>query len=174
MAEQFVVEPLGAQHRRTAFSCGEPALDQYLQQRAGQEQRREVAAVFMLRETTTETIAGFYTLSMYAVTPAELPDDFARKQPRYERLPAALIGRLAVDSRFGGRGLGSYLLVNALERCLVASDQIAAVAVVVNAKNERAKTWYTDFGFVQFVDDPNRLFLPMGSIRKLVDGTARP
>jgi ribosomal protein S18 acetylase RimI-like enzyme len=174
VAEQFVVEPLGVQHQRATFSCGEPALDQYLQQRAGQEQRRKVAAVFMFRETTTNAIVGFYTLSMFAVTPSELPDDFARKLPRYERLPAALIGRLAVDSRFGGRGLGSYLLVNALERCLIASDQIAAVAVVVDAKNDRARVWYAGFGFIQFMDDPNRLFLPMGSIKKLVEGAIRP
>lgn len=102
--------------------------------------------------------------------PSELPEAFARKQPRYDRLPAALIGRLAVDSRFAGRGLGTRLLMNALDRSLHATDQVAAVAIVVDAKHDRARQWYEQFGFTSFVDNPNRLFLPMSMIKKLAEG----
>ncbi len=127
--------------------------------------------MFILHETTKGMIAGFFTLSMYSIAPAELPEAFARKQPRYDRLPAALIGRLAVDTRFAGRGLGTRLLMNALERSLLATDQVAAVAVVVEAKHERARQWYEQFGFTAFVDDPDRLFLPMATIKRLIAGS---
>ncbi|HVA91249.1 MAG TPA: GNAT family N-acetyltransferase [Chloroflexota bacterium] len=168
MAENFEIEPLGNHHGRAAFSCGEPVLDHYLQARAGQEQRRKVAAVFILNETITATVAGFYRLSMYAVRPTELPEAFRRKQPNYDQLPAVLIGRLAVDSRFERRGLGARLLMDALARSYAATQQVAAVGVVVEAKNDRMRTWYESFGFESFPDSPNRLFLAMATINKLI------
>lgn len=170
MTESFVIEPLGNHHGRAAFSCGEAALDNYLRERAGQEHRRKVAAVFILYETTAAVVAGFYTLSIYAVRSTELPEAFRRKQPRYEQLPAALIGRLAVDVRFGGRGLGTRLLMNALQRSYQVTQEVAAVAVVVEAKNDRARQWYESFGFESFPDSPDRLFMPMATIAKLISG----
>ena len=172
MTEPLNVEPLGTHHNRVGFSCGEPALDRYLRYQAGQEQRRRVAAVFVLSPADSAAVAGFYTLSMYALVPAELPESFARKLPRYDRLPAALIGRLAVDTRFAGRGLGRRLLMNALERSLRATEQVAAVAVVVEAKHDRAQRWYEQFGFTSFVDNPHRLFLPMDTINQLIGAQA--
>jgi ribosomal protein S18 acetylase RimI-like enzyme len=174
VAENFEIEPLGNHHGRAAFSCGEPALDRYLRERAGQEQRRKAAAVFILHETITATVAGFYTLSMYAVRSADLPEVFRRKLPHYELLPAALVGRLAVDSRFGRRGFGARLLMDVLERSYTATQQVAASAVVVEAKNDRVREWYESFGFESFVDSPNRLFLPMATIGKLIIGSTSP
>ncbi len=168
MAESFTVEALATRHNRAGFSCGEPALDQYLRQQAAQEQRRRVAAVFVLSEANADTVAGFYTLSMYALVPAELPESFTRRLPHYNRLPAVLIGRLAVDTRFAGRGLGRRLLMNSLERSLRATEEVAAIAVVVEAKHDWAQGWYEQFGLTSFADNPHRLFLPMATIRQLI------
>lgn len=98
-----------------------------------------MAAVYILREKATVILAGFYTLSMYAVQSTDLPEEFRRKQPRYEYIPTVLIGRLAIDTRFGRRGLGTQLLMNALERSYQVSQEVAALAVVVDAKNDRVR-----------------------------------
>ena len=110
---------------------------------------------------------GFYTLSASIIPVDELPPDLMKRLPRYGQLPVTLLGRLAVDRSVGGQGVGEFLLVDALRRSLEAAQQIAAMAVVVDAKDERAESFYRHFDFQSFQQTPLRLFLPMGQITKL-------
>lgn len=97
----------------------------------------------------------------------ELLSDLMRRLPRYAQLPVTLLGRLAVDRSVGGQGIGEFLLVDALSRSLEAAQLIAAMAVIVDAKDGRAASFYRHFDFQPFQQTPLRLFLPMGQIAKL-------
>lgn len=166
MAYRF--EPLTRQHDRAAFSCGVPPLDVYLQQFARKDADRRVAAPFvMVDEAAPATIVGYYTLSAFAVELAELPEELQRKLPRYPRLPATLLGRLARDGRFPGTG--PLLLVDALSRALRQSAEIASLAVVAEAKDEAALRFYRRFNFLPLGNNPNRVFLPMRTIEQLAE-----
>ena len=164
---QYVVEPLGRHHDRAGFSCGSEALDRYLREQAGQDVRNYLAAVFVLVDLMARTIAGYYTLSATAVEARELPAALTRRLPRYPLLPAVLLGRLAVDTRYRGRGLGALLLTDALKRSLGLREQVGAMAVVVDAKDDAARAFYERFGFQRFRDEEFRLYAPMGTIARL-------
>jgi GNAT superfamily N-acetyltransferase len=166
----MLVEPLGKQHDRAAFSCGNPSLDQYLKERARQDARRYVAAPFVLVLAPGEkAILGYYTLSSFAIDLSDLPPETSRKLPSYPNVPVTLLGRLAVDQRHAGQGLGEFLLMDALHRSLTQSSQIAAVAVVVDAIDANAVRFYKHFNFVPFPERPNRLFLPMQTVAALFE-----
>jgi ribosomal protein S18 acetylase RimI-like enzyme len=105
-------------------------------------------------------VVGFYSLSSFTLALADLPEALARKLPRYDAIPAALIGRLARDERARGRAVGELLLADAVRRILGASRSMAVFAIVVDAKDDRAVSFYETFGFRSFPNTPNRLFLP--------------
>jgi ribosomal protein S18 acetylase RimI-like enzyme len=154
----LVIEPLGKQHDRTEFSCGQPELDDWFRQRASQDDRRNVARVFVAIDDDLGVV-GFYSLSSFTLALENLPDQVARKLPRYDAIPAALIGRLARDERARGRGVGELLLADAVRRILSASRSMAVFAIVVDAKDDPASSFYESFGFRVFPTMPNRLFL---------------
>jgi ribosomal protein S18 acetylase RimI-like enzyme len=160
------IEPFDAKrHLRDDFSCGIESLDAYLRSRARQDKEKHAAAVFVMAEGPA--VIAYYTLSAYAIHPGELPEELVRKLPRYPSLPATLIGRLAVDLRYQRQGVGEELLMDALKRALGSTSQVASLAVVVEAENERAAKWYSGYGFLRFPDHPDKLFLPMKTIQKL-------
>lgn len=163
---RYRIESLSVKHDRAAFSCGVEALDRYLQERAGQDVSRRVAAVFVISPDGT-TIAGFYTLSAHLVNLADLPENVAKKLPRYPNVPATLLGRLAVSENFRGRGIGELLLLDALQRALGNTREVASAVVVVDAKGERARGFYLRHDFIPLPTQPNRLFYPMKTIEKL-------
>ena len=165
--ERYRVEALGGQHDRSEFSCGSAPLDRYLRIQAGQDARKRVAAPFVLCEVNSDAVLGYYTLSAISIDIGVWPDTVAKKLPRYPIVPATLIGRLAVDQRLRGHGAGEYLLMNALHRSLQAAREVAAVAVVVDAKDENAVAFYRHYEFAPFKDRPDKLFLPMNIIEKL-------
>ncbi|MCK5275964.1 MAG: GNAT family N-acetyltransferase [Alphaproteobacteria bacterium] len=167
MNARWIIEPLGKTHNRAAFSCGVPALDDYLQRRASQDAKRRVAAPFMLIEAGGEAVCGYYTLSQMAVEIEDLPEDIAKKLPKYPMAPVTLLGRLAVDVRFRGQGLGEYLLMDALRRSWTLSREIAAMAVLVDAKDEAAASFYESYDFRRLPGRRNRLFLPMAMLDRL-------
>ena len=164
----IAVEPLGRQHDRTAFHCGSEALDRYLKQQARQDADKRVAAPFVAVNPPDTRVLGYYTLSASVLTLADLPEDLARKLPRYPQLPVTLLGRLAVDESTKGQGLGEHLLMDALHRSLAHADQIAAMAVVVDAKDESAANFYRHFGFLTLQAQPSRLFVPMRLVAQLL------
>jgi len=158
-------------HDRAAFACGEPSLDTYLKRQASQDAKRDIAKTYVLSPVNaTATIAGYYTLSSFAVLLGELPEQLVRRLPRYDRIPAVLLGRLARDQRYRGMGLGELLLMHALEQSLHVSEQIGAHAVVVDALNDQAMAFYRRFGFVAFEDEPRRAYLPMAEVKELFFG----
>ena len=161
----LVVEPLDRGHDRAAFSCGEPALDNYLRRQASQDVRRRVAQVFVALGDAPGQIAGYYSLSAASFEKEELPTELAKRLPHYP-VPAAVLGRLAVDFAWQGRGLGEALLIDAARRVLRASAALAVYAIVVDAKNDRARTFYERYGFRTFASLPNRLFLPLETFEK--------
>ncbi len=110
-------------------------------------------------------IGGYYTLSATAVKLADLPEQTARRLPRYPLVPATLLGRLAVDRRFQGKGYGRFLLADALYR--VARNEIASFAVIVDAKDEAARRFYERESFLPFADQPMKLFRPVADIKQL-------
>ncbi len=162
------IEPLAKRHDRTAFSCGKAPLDRYLKVQAGQDARRRVAAPFVLVEAPGgPTVMGYYTLSAFGVDLGELPEEIANKLPHYPVVPAVLLGRLAVDRRYRGRGFGEILLMNALHRSLAQSSEIAAAAVVVDAMDDDAIRFYRHFNFIALPERRDRLFLPMKAVGAL-------
>jgi len=163
----FRFEPLGRVHDRAGFRCGIEPLDLYLQQLARKDVERRVAAAFVMVATESPAvIAGYYTLSSFSVEVGELPESLQRKLPRYPRLPATLLGRLARDARFPGTGY--LLLMDALTRAYRQSAQVASLAIVADAKDERALQFYRKFGGKPLGHSANRVFLPMATIDQLV------
>jgi GNAT superfamily N-acetyltransferase len=165
--DQPIIEPLGPEHGRAVFSCGNETLDRYLVRQASQDARNRVAAPFVLRDAGSSRILGYYTLSAYAIALVDIPLEMRKRLPRYPHLPAVLLGRLAVDREFGGAGVGKVLLVDALRRSLEQSLQIAAMAVVIDAIDDAACIFYEHFGFQRFADHEHRLFLAMKTIQEL-------
>jgi len=156
----FHSEALSSKHDRSRFSCGVPALDEYLHKRASQDLRRYSAAVFvMVPDGAPTRIAGFYTLSAFSVELDAVPDSTAKLLSRYPSVPSILIGRLARDTAFPG--VGSTLLMDAITRCVRQSDEIGASLIVVDAKDERARAFYEKHGFLRLISAPMRLVLPM-------------
>jgi len=161
------ISPLAKAHDRKSFDCGHEDLNRYLREQARQDADKRVAAPFVFTQPGSPAVLGFYTLSASIIPVDELPPDLMKRLPRYGQLPVTLLGRLAVDRSVGGQGVGEFLLVDALRRSLEAAQQIAAMAVIVDAKDARAESFYRHFDFLPFQQTPLRLFLPMGQIAKL-------
>lgn len=154
----------GKKHERSVFSYGNDSLDNYIHRQASQDLKKKVATVFVLIDTPNVDIIVYYTLSSYTVEIASLDKTFSKSLPRYPLLPATLLGRLAVDSNYQGRGFGELMLMDALKRVLNATVQIASLAVVVEAINEDGVRFYQKYGFQQFREYPLKLYLPIKSI----------
>ena len=161
----YEIELLASHHDRTAFSCGEPSLDAYIQRQAGQDMRRDLAACYVLCEQGSSQVIGYYTLSAASVQLAQLPDDIAKKSGRYQHVPVLLLGRLAVDSRFQGQGNSTLLLMDALRRSL--RTGVGVKLVIVDALNQRAAEFYERREFRRFEDASLQLFMPTNRIRLL-------
>jgi len=159
------IEPLGPRHDRSGFSCGVSVLDRYLQEQAGQDARRRVAAPFVA-STNGIKVLGFYTLSATSIQLADIPAALAKKLPWYPRLPATLLGRLATDLSARGVGLGRLLLVDAIVRA-VRSD-IASFAMVLEAKDDTAASFYERESFSRLPGTPIRLLRRMDDLAALV------
>jgi GNAT superfamily N-acetyltransferase len=158
----FEVVSLSTGHDRTTFHCTSEALNRYLREQATQDARRRVAACFVALDAT-QRIAGYYTLASASVLLNALPASVGKKLPRYPTIPAIRMGRLAVDQAFQGQGLGGALLADALDRAVRA--EIAAYALIVDAKDKPAAAFYLHHGFLALPQAPLTLFLPLATVR---------
>jgi ribosomal protein S18 acetylase RimI-like enzyme len=158
VAFPFQITALEKEHDRSGFNCGGASLDRYLKEQAAQDMRRRFAICYVAL-TETKRVAGYYTLSSADLSLNDLPEEMARKLPRYPNVPAVLLGRLAVDREFQGQRLGPALLVDAIKR--TKRSEIASFGLLVDALDERAKSFYQHHGFVPLPDSPLKLFLPL-------------
>jgi ribosomal protein S18 acetylase RimI-like enzyme len=160
----FRLAPLGAEHDRDSFCCGEEALDRYFKTQATQDIRRRIANCFVAVEAENSQVAAYYTIAAASIPLLDLPQEEAKRLPRYPTLPAVRIGRLAVDRKFQGRGLGGALLMDAAQRSIHSPP--AVYALLVDAKNDQAVAFYQRFGFRVFASQPRTLFLPLVTAEK--------
>ena len=158
----FLLVPLDAAHDRAAFSSESEPLNRYLREQVTQDIRRRVAACFVAL-ADGQRIAGYYTLASASLVLSDLPASTGKKLPRYPTVPAVRMGRLAVDLAFKGKGLGGALLADALNRAC--HSQIAAFALMVDAKDKTAASFYQHHGFIALPDSPLSLFLPLATVK---------
>lgn len=156
---------LGKQHDRLSFSCGIPELDKYIKEQVSQDMKRMVAKVYVA--AVENKVIGFFTLSASSISIEHLPTDIAKKLPKYT-IPATLIGRLAVDHSFQRKGVGEALMIDAIKRTRIIGSAIGVHSLVVDAKNDTAKSFYKHFGFKELANLDMRLFLPLHTISNLL------
>ena len=157
--------PLTKEHERKSFDCGVPALNEYLQKYALQNQRKRSASTYV--STVENRIVGYYSLAYGHVMPEEAPQKVSAGLPRYP-IPTLLLARLAVDKTHHGKGLGAGLLRDALLRALPAAEIAALRSVVVHAKDDNAKRFYERFGFTSSRINPYHLFMVIDDIKASV------
>ncbi len=164
----LTIEPLDSgRHHRSHFCCGEDSLDNYIRKQASQDLKKKVAIVFVLVDFPNTDVIAYYTLSAYTIELANLNKSFAKQLPRYPLLPATLLGRLAVDRTYQGQHFGELMLIDALTKALLATAQIASLAVIAEALDSPAANFYQKYGFEKFKQNPMKLYLPMKSVQEL-------
>lgn len=160
MLEEHVLYP--GVHDRQGFDCGVRALNEYLQRYAEQHRRKGISAAYVLVDSAdVSTVLGYYTLSAAEVDVTQLAAEDRRRLPRYP-VPCFRMGRLAVRLDQRGRGMGKLLVGCAVDRCLKAREQVAAYAMIVDAKDDAAKRFYERFGFTALTGEGLTLYLPLG------------
>ncbi|MDA8426991.1 MAG: GNAT family N-acetyltransferase [Treponema sp.] len=156
--------PVSKELQKAPFDCGYPVLNDYLRLYALKNDRLSIGKTFVAVDEG-EGVVGYMTLSSAQVEARSLPEAMRAKLPRYP-VPAFRIGKLAVDTKFQGQGVGAWLLRQALEKALVVSTEVGLYAVIVDAIDEKAKGFYQKYGFTAFAGYPLMLFLPLATIAK--------
>ena len=156
-------EPIGKGHDRSAFDCGEPELNEFLQRYARKSHERGGAKTFLAIDDSDGAVLGYYSLSPAAVAFARTPESVRKGLARHD-VPGFRLARLAVDQRAQGNGLGGQLLLAAGRRCLQAAAEVGGVILVIDAKNERVAGWYASYGAVALEDSPLTLVLPLATV----------
>jgi len=152
-----MIELLGKKHNKSDFDCGKELLNSYIQNQAGQDVKRKLSACFILTDDTNE-IQGYYTLSNNSIPLNSFPENIRKKLPKsYTSIPATLLGRLAIDIKYQGKGIGKILLIDALKRSYEISKEIGSFAVVVDPIDEDAEKFYEKYGFIKLPDSAKML-----------------
>ena len=168
MLPSLAVEPLGPRHDRAGFACGNAALDDFIRTRARKEQDLGFSAVFVaVVGSDINTISGYYSLSSHSISVQGIPPGVRKRFPRYPAVPTTLLGRLASAVQFRGKRVGEFLLLDALHRALQSSQHVGSYAVAVDAIDNAAISFYSKYGFAPMEEYPNRLYLPIASIKRL-------
>ena len=161
-------EPISRKHIRTSFDCGEIELNEFLQQHARQSHEKGAAKSFLaISNSDGKTILGFYSLSPASLLYARTPEIVRKGLARHD-VPVFRLGRLAVNRQFQGHGLGGQLILVAGRRCILAATEVGGVAILIDAKTERAAKWYASYGAVALTDSPLSLVLPLATVRKVL------
>jgi GNAT superfamily N-acetyltransferase len=156
------VLPLSGSHDRQGFDCGRRELNDWLRQVARQHQDKGLSKTFVaVREDEPARICGYYALTLAELETRHLPAAWRKKLPR--RVPGVRLGRLAVDQRFQGEGLGELLLVDALTRAQRIYVEAGGIGLFVDAIDEQAAGYYLRFGFLALPDNPLLFFFPASS-----------
>ena len=156
------IEALANAHDISSFTSGVEPLDTWLKQVAGQHSRKGISRSYAA-VATANTVIGYYSLTVTEIDREALPAGLAKKLPR--KLPAVLIGRLAVSLAVQGQGVGKALLVDALQRVVMTSEQVGVALILVDAKDDSAARFYEHFGFRRLPEDQRRLALPVATAK---------
>lgn len=162
MKGSWVVEPLTKAHLRDDFDCGSPELDEYLRKFARQNHDSGVARTFVAVGDGGKVL-GYYSLAAGSLSKENLPRNQEKRLPKFP-LPILRLARLAVTREEQGKGLGEYLLMDALHRCLLVSEEVGFIAVVIDAKDEVAKNFYQRYDFDTLPGQPLTLWLPRSAL----------
>jgi len=167
MRDEYAIVPLDRKHDRRAFSCSNVALDRYLHEQASQDVRKRVATIFVLTDARGDAVIGYCSLASGSIDLGEWPEALKKKLPLYPVVPVTLLGRLALNKKHQGKGLGEYLLMDALWRCSTVAREIASLAIIVDAIDDKALRFYKHYGFCAFPKQADRLFLHMQTIQEM-------
>lgn len=159
------IEPILPTHDVAAFDCSEPKLNTFLQRYAVSNDRAGLGRTFVAVEAGSTVVRGYFTVSAGSVSFDAVPDHARKRLPQYP-IPTVHLGRLAVDMTCQGNRLGETLLVESLRKAAAASPAIALYAVDVIALNEKAKGFYLKYGFVEMLDAPLHLFMPIRAVQR--------
>lgn len=167
------IETVSRDHNRSGFDCGNDALNQYLKKIARQHLNKGISRTFVLVDDNMPTeVLGFFTLVSCEIFVDKLPRKYAKKYP--SKAPAAKLARLAVGKDRQRQGLGTHMMINAVERVIRVSQNLGIIGFFVDAKDNEAKAYYEQFGFIQLPDSPLELFLPLATLRKAYDTISVP
>lgn len=162
-----VIELLSDHHDTQSFDCGIESLNTFITTLATQYHRRNIGRTWVLTQPPAPEVLAYYTLSNGALQPGTLPANYQKKLPRRLPIPTMHIGRLAVDVRQKGRGLGRHMLLDALHQTWLQSKRVGIYAVEVRAIDDAARSFYAKFGFGALVDDPLHMCLPVAALEEL-------
>ena len=158
-------EPIAKSHDRKGFDCGDADLNAFFQKHARQNHKAGSSKTFCaIEDTDPKRVLGFYSLAPVSVGLRRLPASVAKGLPQHD-VGGFLLARIATHKDMQGRGLGGQLLLAAGKRCLRVAAEAGGVLLVIDAKNERAATWYEGYGAVRLGDMPLKLVLPLATIR---------
>jgi GNAT superfamily N-acetyltransferase len=163
----WVVEKLSSDHEREKFDCGKELLNNFLKRLASQYRKKNLGQTYVIT-TPDKQVIGYYTISTSRVDFDDVPDDLRRQYPQIP-IPVVLLGRLAVDKEFQGQGVGKTLLVEALRQAGGLAEAVGIAAVEVHAIDDEARAFYLSYGFTSLVDDNQHLYLPIKTIKKLLE-----
>ena len=169
------IEPFDPdRHDRTAFSCGVEQVDNYFKKTANKLRKADNVRLFVMAASSNEVI-GFYAINAHAVRYDDLPTKYARSRPSHGEIPAAYISMIGRDEKYKGKSYGADLLIDALHRISMASDQVGISIVMLDVldcgnetKTERRKALYESYGFQSLKNNPMRMFLPIAAVRTLI------
>lgn len=164
-----MIELLSKEHDRKDFDCGKELLNSYLKNQASQDVKRKLSACFVLIEIGTRSIQGYYTLSNNSIPLTCFSEQVQGKLPKsYTSIPTTLLGRLAIDKKCQGRGIGKILLVDALKRSYEISKTMGSFGIIVDPIDTEAKSFYLRYGFIE-LPDSGKMFIATKTLMDLFE-----
>jgi len=160
------IEPLGKEHQRSDFDCGNDVVNGYLRQHARQNASKDLCKAYVAVRPGEKAVLGYYAVTAGNIAYEALPFKQTKRLPRYP-IPTIHLAWIGVTQEEQGKGLGARLLFHSLRLASRVADDIGAYAVTVRAIDEQAQRFYLAHGFIQIEDDPQHLYLPMSVIRNL-------
>ena len=164
-----MIELLDKKHNRKDFDCGKELLNDYLKNQVRQDVKRKLSACFVLADSETKVIQGYYTLSNNSIPLSSFSEQIQNKLPKsYKSIPTTLLGRLAIDKKYQGNGIGKILLIDALKRSYGISNEIGSFGIIVDPIDDEAKNFYQKYDFIE-LPDSKKMFIATQTLKELFD-----
>lgn len=164
-----MIELLNKKHNLKNFDCGKELLNSYLKNQAGQDVKRKLSACFVLNDVETNIVKGYYTLSNNSIPLVNFSERIQKRLPKsYISIPATLLGRLAIDLKYQGIGIGRILLIDALKRSYGISKEIGSFGVIVDPIDKDAERFYEKYDFIK-LPDSRKMFIATQTLKELFE-----